>query len=124
MKRKITELEKRLIYHGYKLSHKNYTKDGKRIKNYVYSELHQGKLECLIQIIIDPTREKVLDFMINTTITFFDCETMDLLNAYFDNLKDEVNWLTENKQFGYIEDDFTEEVEEVLKGECEDESRE
>lgn len=119
MKRKITDLEQRLLDKGYVLSCKTYTKKRNRIESYVYQKIVDD--EYIINVVLDPYRNHIMNYGFKKMMVYFDLESMARIKLIYEKVTKEI---TEIDIEPWVEDDFTEEVEEVLKGECEDESRE
>lgn len=118
MKRKITELEKRLIEKDYVLECKTYTKKRNRIESYVYQKVVD---DYVVMVVLDPYRENILSYGFKKIELYFDYSTIEKLNNIYKEIAEEIiiirNGYVEKQQEEWLEDDFVEEVEDVLKEE-------
>ena len=90
MKRKITELEQKLIKKGLKLESKVYSKkDNKKIDKYIYGGVIElEKIHCLVQpeVELDPKREKILVIRLRIYNDYIDKDILDMINEEYNEL--------------------------------------
>lgn len=90
MKRKITELEQKLIKKGLKLESKVYSKkDNKKIDKYVYGGVIEvEKIHCLVQpeVELDPKREKIIEVRLRIYNDYINKDILDMINEEYNEL--------------------------------------
>lgn len=101
MKRKITELEKKLLNNGWKLSTKHYEgKHSERTWFYEYTKYmnYEGELFG-VKVIIDPKRNHIIDYGIENlikdyaSVLCFNSECLQDLTNKFKALENSINHL-------------------------------
>lgn len=89
-KRKITELEEKLIKKGLKLEKKVYSKkDNKKVDKYIYGGVIElEKIHCLVQpeVELDPKREKILDIRVRVYDGYINRDILDLITEEYNEL--------------------------------------
>lgn len=87
MKRHITELEQRLVDHGFMLSHKTYKgKDSKRTEFYVYKGIVENY--CVV-VCLDYKREKLNHYLIENHLPqYIGRENLDALERVYNEMFD------------------------------------
>lgn len=90
MKRKITELEQKLIKKGLKLEKKVYSKkDNKKVAKYIYGGVIElEKIHCLVQpeVELDPKREKILDIRVCSYILYINKDMIREITEEYNEL--------------------------------------
>lgn len=90
MKRKITELEQKLIKKGLNLESKVYCKkDNKKIDKYIYGGVIElEKIHCLVQpeVELDPKRENILDIRVHIYNYYINKDILDMINEEYNEL--------------------------------------
>lgn len=100
MKRKVTNLEKRLIADGYKLTLKRYT--GKHQDKILWYEYTKTNTDLVIRL--NPKRDKVVTFGIaNLNIIFVNGPLLEIIHERFFQLKEYVEKLEKGvKEFDEV----------------------
>lgn len=89
MKRRITELEQKLLDNGWKLYSKNYCgKYSQFTMNYqFYKVIGFGSFACEVCAFLDKKREKVVDYKVLVDHEYIDKETFNNIGKIFELLE-------------------------------------